>query len=263
MAQNIFERYGVKEVADVRFIALGANPDMGWDVGDVVIYLDTLKISTIETTADQTEARGGRGNPPFIIWDFGQEITVTLQDALFSMTSLAVMLGARAEEASASAPQMVEYTEEAYYVTAGITPGYTPVGDIKVLNLTKGTRGTGTLDTTDPTAPVVTITDAVAGDRVRLFYDVEVDGTDGTGYTIIINATTFPGTYKVVGDALKRNEDGVDSPMQFVINRAKMASEVTFNMEAEGDPSVFDMNLRVLRDADGDMIRFISYELPA
>lgn len=29
----------------------------------------TLKVSTIEQTADEAEARGGKGNPPLIIWD--------------------------------------------------------------------------------------------------------------------------------------------------------------------------------------------------
>jgi hypothetical protein len=32
-------------------------------------------------------------------------------------------------------------------------------------------------------------------------------------------------------------------------------------MEAEGDPTVFDMNLRVLRADDGSMIKFIKYDL--
>lgn len=38
-------------------------------IGKPVLYLDTLKVSTIEQTAEQAEARGGKGNPPLIIWD--------------------------------------------------------------------------------------------------------------------------------------------------------------------------------------------------
>ena len=34
-----------------------------------VLYLDTLKVSTIEQTAENTPARGGKGNPELIIWD--------------------------------------------------------------------------------------------------------------------------------------------------------------------------------------------------
>lgn len=65
MALNIFERYGVKEVSNVTFEALAdgrkGSAEEGVKKGDIVLYLDTLKVSTIEQTADNTEARGGWG----------------------------------------------------------------------------------------------------------------------------------------------------------------------------------------------------------
>ena len=48
---------------------------------------------------------------------------------------------------------------------------------------------------------------------------------------------------KVVGDALIRDEDGKDSAFQFVIERAKLMSEVTLTMQAEGDPSTKLLNV--------------------
>ena len=59
MGANIFERYGVKEVANVYFQALANDEKAGVKEGDIVLFLDTLKVSTIETTAESTEARGG------------------------------------------------------------------------------------------------------------------------------------------------------------------------------------------------------------
>lgn len=55
----------IKEVADVTFYHLDdtGTPDYP------VLYLDTLKVSTIEQTAETAEARGGKGNPPIIVWD--------------------------------------------------------------------------------------------------------------------------------------------------------------------------------------------------
>lgn len=58
-----------------------------------VLYLDTLKVSTTEQTGEQAEARGGKGNAPIIMWDYNKEINVTLEDALFSAKSLAIMFG--------------------------------------------------------------------------------------------------------------------------------------------------------------------------
>lgn len=62
---SILDKYGIKEVADVTFYELDNNGKPT----NPVLYLDTLKVSTIEQTAEQAEARGGKGNPPLIIWD--------------------------------------------------------------------------------------------------------------------------------------------------------------------------------------------------
>ena len=87
---NILDRYGIKEVADVSFFEITT----GGKRGDLVLYLDTLKVSTIEETASSTDATGGKGNAKLITWDYGKEITITLEDALFSMESMALMHGA-------------------------------------------------------------------------------------------------------------------------------------------------------------------------
>ena len=50
---------------------------------------------------------------------------------------------------------------------------------------------------------------------------------------LVISPNRFPGVYKVVGDALIRDEDGKDSAFQFVIERAKLMSEVTLTMQAK------------------------------
>lgn len=66
MAENILSRYGIKEVADVMFYEI--NESTG-DPAAPVLYLDSLKVSTIEQTAENTSARGGKGNAELIIWD--------------------------------------------------------------------------------------------------------------------------------------------------------------------------------------------------
>ena len=87
---SILDRYGIKEVADVTFYTIDkttGQPDKP------VLYLDTLKVSTIEQTAESVDARGGKGNPKLVTWDYGKEITVTIEDALFSAKSMAIMFG--------------------------------------------------------------------------------------------------------------------------------------------------------------------------
>ena len=92
---------------------------------------------------------------------------------------------------------------------------------------------------------------------------------DATNDTVVtINANKFRGTYTVVGQTYARDVDGKDHLFTFVIYKAKVQSEVTLTMEAEGDPTVFNMSLRVLRseaNADtgaesGDMIKLVMVE---
>ena len=47
MAVNIFDKYGIKEVANVYFEALEDDPRAGVYKGDVVLFLDTLKFQTL------------------------------------------------------------------------------------------------------------------------------------------------------------------------------------------------------------------------
>lgn len=97
----------------------------------------------------------------------------------------------------------------------------------------------------------------VSGTKYFCTYDLAV-----TGSVIEISANSFPGTYYVTGDTYARNENsGVDEFFQFIIPRAKVQSENTITLEAEGDPSVFNLNLRVMRPADGKMMKLVKYSL--
>ena len=174
--------FGIKEVADVGFYEQGTVEidETGKIVaGTPLFVLDTLKVSNIENTAEQAEAKGGKGNAPLIIWDYGREINITLQDAVMTMETLSMMFE----------------------------------GDAK-----------------------------------------------NSSNEIVISANTFPGTYTVVGKTFARDMSGKDSLFTWYVPKAKVNSEVTLTMEAEGDPTVFDMTLRVLRDKDGSMVRLIRDE---
>ena len=183
--------FGIKEVADVAFYEVGDIKEIDTTTGEVVLVetnentkqapkgalflLDTLKVSTLENTAEQADAKGGKGNAPLITWDYGREVNITLQDAVLSMETLSMM------------------------------------------------------------------------------FEKEIGANDNE---IIISANTFPGNYSVVGKTFARDiETGRDDLFIWYVPKAKVNSEVTLTMEAEGDPTVFDMNLKVLRDSTGAMVK--------
>lgn len=253
---NILDRYGIKEVADVTFYEL-SNTGMPTHP---VLYLDTLKVSTIEQTAEEAEARGGKGNAALIAWDYGKEINVTLEDALFSAKSMAIMFGnGTVKPFDSSSKTATDANADFIMKTIQIVPtvkGEDPNGgkwtgpdgkQYEMLNA-KYYTAEGT---------AIAVASLEVGERYLCTFDLKA-----TGAVIEVSGNSFPGTYYVVGDTFARSEaSGNDEMFQFIIPKAKVTSENTITLEAEGDPSVFNMSLKVLRPADGIMMKLIKYEL--
>lgn len=317
MAVNIFDKYGIKEVANVYFEALDNEPKNGVYKGDIVLYLDSLKVSTIETTAENVAAQGGWGNPRLVQWDYGKEITVTLEDALLSLESLRFMLGGAIRKSTDTNEKIiVRHTEQVVANSSGwlplpkshisheqMHPKAWPGHPIRFINLGGGTdsesagartqikvsgNDTITMGRTSGTGDdMVFIGDEVKffnpkllgesasgfsvapDDVVRIFWEEEVENTSGhdtkSAVEVVISPNTFPGTYRVVGDTYIRSAlTGADEAFQFVIEKAKVSSEVTLTLEAEGDPATFEMTLNVLRSTGGEgdeMMKLIRYSV--
>lgn len=101
--------------------------------------------------------------------------------------------------------------------------------EFRWINLTNGKRGQQ--DTFTKTA-----LEANVENRVRFFWEEKAaEGNEAyDAQTLVISPNKYPGTYRVVGDALIRSEkDGHDYAFQFVINKAKLMSEVTLTLQAK------------------------------
>ena len=226
-----------------------------------VLFLDTLKVSTLEQTAEQTAATGGKGNAQLIIWDYGKEITLTLQDALYSPASMSAMLGSYEGNdftKGVKETKRIDRTEKcvakrSFIVPAGNSKGVPSEGE----NTAQAVYiDLNTMQPYQDGAPIA------EGETYLKWTRSVAYGDNSLGNTIEISAEKFPGTYKVVGDTYARSKaTGEDQRFQFVIPQAKMSSEQTITLEAEGDPTVFDMTLTVLRPDDGVMVKLIQYDV--
>ena len=290
---NIFDKYGIKEVANVYFEALEDDVNAGVYKGDIVLFLDTLKVSTIETTAENTAAQGGWGNPKLVQWDYGKEINITLEDALMSLESLRFMLGgAIKKDPTANDPIIVRHTEEVVCGENGALPvikdhltgekfetiSASEDHPIRLINLTTGTR-TQLKEGAISAGKAINfknpaligdnvVTQSAKNDHIRIFWESVLENNDGkeTAVEVTISPDTFPGTYKVVGDTFMRSEKtGKDEPFQFIINKAKVQSNVTLTLQAEGDPTTFEMTLNVLRSTndagENEMMKLVRYNI--
>ena len=304
---NIFDKYGIKEVANVYFEALEDDLAAGVYKGDIVLFLDSLKVSTIETTGENTAAQGGWGNPKLIQWDYGKEINITLEDALMSLESLRFMLGGAIKKPAADAPVIIRHTEEVVCGENGVvpkpkdhltgvvlTPKATTGHPIRLINLgggvdpqdaTKPSPATGArtqivtadaeidgehaISFKNPKMIGASAVSSQKGDHIRIFWEEVVKGAANeqeSAVEVTISPDTFPGTYKVVGDTFMRSEKtGKDEPFQFIINKAKVQSNVTLTLQAEGDPTTFEMTLNVLRstndDGQNEMMKLVRYNI--
>ena len=278
---SILDRYGIKEVADVTFYSINADGTRGAPA----LYLDTLKVSTIEQTAETSDARGGKGNPKLISWDYGKEINVTIEDALFSSKSMAIMFGngsvvnKSAQNITKTAVVRVDadgklpatFVADVYDATAGSKRLKVRMDDVNPsadeiafansgITLVSLTSEAGAVIDNDLTKQEwATARTDYRGQKVFVTYTVKA-----TTKTVVVSGDSFPGTYYVVGDTYARSDvDGRDQFFQFIINKAKITSENTITLEAEGDPSVFSMNLTVLRPESGEMMQLVQYDLEA
>jgi hypothetical protein len=229
-------RYGLKEVANVIFFDIATNKP--------VIFFDTLKVSTIANDSQSAEATGGQGNNRLMSWDYGRTATLTLQDALLSDTSLAMLAGSQVNNSNVTVvgrETLVATGTTTVKVTLKETPNANSVTVFKVSNgILQDEVTTFTVASKDVTFD----TGVVAGDSVMVFYEYTI----ATGATqVTFSGNMFPATYRVVGDTVVRGQDGVDRKMQFVIAKAKLQSKFSLTMEP-ANVSTFDFTLDVLVD---------------
>ena len=279
MATNILDKYGIKEVADVMFYEL----DSKGAPSAPVLYLDTLKVSTIEQSAETVDATGGKSNVKLLTWDTNKELTLTLEDALFSPKSLSIMFGgvitengskqevlktlAKNKFSTVDGTGMGNYVsfklkDQIFYIDVNLVSWYyyaIPEGktegtpEITPINIGAGTSAAtimtgnaewGTFDLLDATTVAGGSTSAVS-----------------KGMEINITSEFNDNTFYITGDTYARNyESGKDEYLQFIVPKGKVSAEdVSLTMEADGDPATFSMTVNCLKANDGSMLKLVKY----
>jgi hypothetical protein len=266
-----YDKFGVKEVMNVTFYDLENHKP--------VLYVDTLKMSSLENTAEESNARGGWGNPKLLTWDYNREANFTIQDALIGFDGLALMTGNEVTGTGADDYSVLykreildlSGSEGARTATLSEVPvdpddpvdsgTKDPKGDVSrvfLYSFTEGIMG----DTLSATINAnKSISDIVTTETKAVAYYPYVYANTEKLRQVTITSDNFPSTFRIVGDTFIRSANtGRDEYFQLIVERAKVQPGFSLTMEAEGDPSVFDMNITVLRPLEGtEMIKLIKY----
>lgn len=234
-------KFGIREICNVVLKAKKAGKVLGIDAvaGQPILWFDSLKTSGLEGTGETVYARGGRGNAKLIAWEGDKEVTFTMEDALLSPLSLALLVGAN--EVKTATTGLTKHIMEEVNVVGG-TPDYTytPVGTPYIC---------------DPQDPSISLETAEGYSTVFVDYYTNVSATEGTGAFVAkqmtqvdISPEAFGVNFYLEGETLFRDKDGVDHAAEIIIPQCRVQSNFSFNMSSSGDPSTFTFTMDAIPD---------------
>lgn len=261
-------KFGVREIANVVFRAKNAQKigNTQYVAGQPVFYLDTAKTSTLEGAATTVYATGGRGNTRLIAWEGEKTLTFTVEDALLSPVSFAMLSGAGLVKGQAGTTDLIHFHQTTMAV----------IGAGGTIDLTDALESTETICSTAPIyiMNIDTYGDLTGGIMSDFIVGTSTSGTmvagkylvyNGTGTAptsgtvmvdyyvkkkadtvseLQIDAENFAGYFYVEADTLfRRQADGKDLPANLTLPNVKIQSNFTFSMASTGDPSTFTFTM--------------------
>lgn len=256
------KRWAVREAANVTFFRLDTKTGV-YEKGDPVVTLNTLKMTDVETSGETVYAQGGRGNAKLVGFSSNREARVTIQDAIFDNAALAMLTGNDIETGVKTVSlyeDLIQSETDTITIETSLDLAATP--NIRVYPIEGNVLGEMMTIATDYTVvdKVITIVDIAAepGDRYRVYFDAV---TAADAQTIKVTSDKFGGSFKVIADVLVRDEDTKeDFYGQFIAYNAKVEDNFTFNFSPEGDPSVMDIPLEILKSPEStNMWEFVIY----
>ena len=250
---NIIDKYGIKEVADVTIYELN---EFGEPMNPV-LFLDTLKICEIEVQKEQTKHYGGTAHSLIVNWDYISGINIRIEDALFSMKSLAVLCGGRLTE---DEEQILK--TETFRATGEEVPT-----EIKSHTEWKKISGWNNVFTARDGSSYFKLYPKFYnsdGEEVELFNIGELYYCtyylNSYAISIEISHDTFPGYYCLIGKTYARSFiNSNDEEFYFVVPKAKLLLNLTLNL-GNDDASVFDFNFVAVKNRNFDLLELIQID---
>lgn len=234
-----------------------------------VMFFDTLQVTSIEGAAETTDIQGGQGNATLASVSHSKTVDVQFDDAIMTMSSLALLTGGNLERADNEHKITMTQTElvelgagkDTLVLSETVKEG-TYVWAAKMIN---GVLSTATRTTTKAGKDVkeIKISDLYNAEVdseasvYRVFYEYEKGVEAGELSELTVLADKFAGTYRFIGDTVLFNQyTGTNDVFQIEIPRLKLDSSYSMSFNASTEAIVFSFKGKALRDDFGQMIIF-------
>lgn len=252
-------KFGVREIANVVFKAKNQQKigPYTFEKGQPVFYLDSAKTSSMEGAATTVYATGGRGNTRLIAWEGEKTLTFTVEDALLSPISFAMLSGAGVIKGAANSNKLIHFHQTTNAVIGNgeidlddaleANERICPTAPIYVMKLDAHGDITGEVIknwAVDGEGRKLTRAAGAGAVSGAVMVDYYVLKNEGTVSELQIDAENFAGYYYVEADTLfRRQSDGKDLPANLTFPNVKIQSNFTFSMASTGDPSTFTFTM--------------------
>lgn len=232
-----------------------------------VMFFDTLQVTSIEGAAETTDIQGGQGNSTLASVSHSKTVDVTFDDAIMTMSSLALLTGGNLERANNENKITMTQTElvevkggaNTLVLSEKVKEG-TYVWAAKMVNGVLSTA-TRTVAKAGKDVKEIKIEDLYNAEidaedsMYRVFYQYEKGLEAGELSELTVLADKFAGTYRFIGDTVLFNQyTGSNDVFQIEIPRLKLDSSYSMSFNASTEAIVFSFKGKALRDDMGRMI---------
>lgn len=241
---STLRKEGIQEVANVYFYTLTDDNE----IGNPFLFSDTLKFSNIKESCDRVENYGGKGNSLISAWDYNKSVEIHLQDALFSMKSLAYLFGGKLHNNDEQIIKTEEFVATATTIPKNGESGSGWTNQFFDFNGKKYRK----------------LKPKFFDEKSREVSSFEIGNTyfctyflNIKGISIDITESKFPDYCCLIGETVVRDEiTGVDKTAYFVVPKAKLKSDFTIDLKHDASV-VFDLTFFALALKNLELIELI------
>lgn len=255
------KQFGIKEVLNLDFF--------DFTTGDPIFRADYCQNTSVKTSAERLDVRGGQGNYKLLSFDHTKTSEIAFESAIVDSMFLSKLAGKDLSTGAVDVPTRDLLTSAG--ATPTITLSATPVsGTLQIWKITddrdistEQTAGTPTnANQYSISGAVVTLnsTSGVAGTKFACYYDYSAPATTET---ITVTANAFPPYMRAVGRGIMTDlVSGASVPVvfEFMKIKAKNDFEITLKSDAVTQLNM-TFDLFSIDDTNGDKVYFKYYML--